>query len=1148
MASGMNFRVLLQLQAKEFEKGVNGVKKSLTSLKSTVKSLAGALGAGLGLGKLVSEIKDTAVKLSVAQATLKNVTDTTSEYADSLRYLNRISNAYGQDVLSLTKSYAQFRAAAKTSNLTLEQQRDIYEALVKASGAYHLSSEQTQYAMMALTQMISKGKVQMQELRLQLGNNLPGAFNIMTAAAYNAGIIMNNSTAEMEEAMQRGKVTADKVLPAFAEMLNQITAAADFNSLQSSLNRFSNSWTVLVGKIQAADIYQKLVDEGTTAFTWLGNNLTTAKENVLSVFNTILAFGIGKKLANSWKNATDNGLVYFNTMISNAGKLEKKMLELSTKIGADGRHGMVLGAGQKGQMMNGLDLDAKDQLELINKYNKAWLEHYEILKKVSKKNVFKEYAKGVGADYDKILQQTKEIDKYLEEMDKQMMSCEQAAGSVGWTLKTKVWSALQTIKSTLASMGIVAAISALIGLITKVVTHMKDVKAEAQRIASIFKEYEDSMKAVDTNVTKQGREIYNNLEIVKDTTKSEQVRKKALDEINKALGRVGDTQFTLKSNYDDITAAVDRWVQSLQTAARASKYADKYAEAAAKKEDLRTEKANIIARQQKAGNGWFGGKDSSGNYIDHRDDWDKILNTSLNKDFNRMKDIDKQIVEEDRVMNDANSHMQTLVEDVYKLDNAGADSGSGGSGGKGKSRIDKIKDALDDYSQKVNELNNQLKNGAISETEYSDELGKISETTWKAVAACDNLEGVLGTLGPKYKELAKEAKDGFQFAEAMAFVEAAIKEADKDAEKSLNDLMEKENKYYEKFREFLGKDMPEKKTRDTSKDYKAKKSDILSDQAKISSDYVSDLEAFRDELLAIKSEFGSLDPYLQKMLDKVIEKLKEAGKEAQDLKDKADIAEWIEDVENLNENLKNTKFDMIKDVSNTFDKIASGAHSMAEAFATLSDDELDEDTQNFFNKLDAGLSIMNETLQVWEMFQSIVEGVKKTEEAYGELKEALSAKEKIQTAAKLGMISEEAAAEAASVSTTVGAEMAKTAASETATTAKASEAVAGAASSVASVPYVGPILAAAAIATIVGLLSANLGKFAKGGIVGGSMTSGDKNLIRANSGEMILNKSQQGALYNALASGSLSGGGGEWRVRGTDLIKVINNTQNKLRG
>lgn len=1149
MASGMNFRVLLQLQAKEFEKGVKGVKKSLTSLKNTVKSLAGALGAGLGLGKLVSEIKNTAVKLSVAQATLKNVTDSTSEYADSIKYLNRISNAYGQDVLSLTKSYAQFRAAAKTSNLTLEQQRDIYEALTKASGAYHLSAEQTQYAMMALTQMISKGKVQMQELRLQLGNNLPGAFNIMTAAAYNAGIIMNNSTAEMEEAMQRGKVTADKVLPAFAEMLNQITEAADFNSLQSSLNRFSNSWTVLVGKIQAADIYQKLVDEGTTAFTWLGNNLTDIKNSVLAVFNSIIAFGIFKKLAEEWKNATDKGVVYFNTMLTNAVKLKKKMLELSTKIGADGRHGMVLGAGQKGQMMNWWDLDAKDQLELINKYNKAWLEHYDIMKKVSKKFIFKEYAKGVGADYDKILKQTKEIDKYLEEMNSQMSSGVQAAGSIGWTLKTKVWSTLQAISATIKSMGIIALISAIIGGISKIISNQKELKKEAERISNIYKEYEDSMKQVDTNVAKQGRQIYNNLELVKDTSKSEQVRKKALDEINKALGRVGDTQFTLKDNYDEITKSVDKWVQSLQTAARASKYADSYAEAMARKEELRTEKSNIIARQQKAGNGWFGGKDSRGNLIDHRDGWDKIFNSQLNKDFIRVGQIDKEIVETDRKANDANSHMQELAEDIYKLDSAGTTSGSGGSGGSGgKSGIDKVKDALDDYSEKVNELNNQLKNGAISQVEYSDELGKIAESTWKAVAASDNLETVLGTLGPKYKELAKEAKDGFQFAEAMAYVESAIKEADKDAEKSLNDLMEKENKYYEKFREFLGKDMPEKKTRDTSKDYKAKKSDILSDQAKISSDYVSDLEAFRDELLAIKSEFGSLDPYLEKMLDKVVAKLREAGKEAQDLKDKANIAEWIEDVEALNENLKNTKFDMVKDVSSTFDKIASGAHSMAEAFATLSDDELDEDTQNFFNKLDAGLSIMNETLQVWEMFQSIVEGVKKTEEAYGELKDALSAKEKIQTAAKLGMISEEAAAEAASVSTTVGAEMAKTAASETATTAKASEAVAGAASSVASVPYVGPILAAAAIATIVGLLSANLGKFAKGGIVGGSMTSGDKNLIRANSGEMILNKSQQGALYNALASGSLSGGGGEWRVRGTDLIKVINNTQNKMRG
>lgn len=89
----------------------------------------------------------------------------------------------------------------------------------------------------------------------------------------------------------------------------------------------------------------------------------------------------------------------------------------------------------------------------------------------------------------------------------------------------------------------------------------------------------------------------------------------------------------------------------------------------------------------------------------------------------------------------------------------------------------------------------------------------------------------------------------------------------------------------------------------------------------------------------------------------------------------------------------------------------------------------------------------------------------------------------------------------------------------------------------------------AAIATVMSTVvsvfanikSMTAGKFAEGGIVGGTSYSGDKLFAMVNSGEMILNKRQQGNLANML------GGGGqvEFHISGDSLVGVLNNRQNK---
>lgn len=87
---------------------------------------------------------------------------------------------------------------------------------------------------------------------------------------------------------------------------------------------------------------------------------------------------------------------------------------------------------------------------------------------------------------------------------------------------------------------------------------------------------------------------------------------------------------------------------------------------------------------------------------------------------------------------------------------------------------------------------------------------------------------------------------------------------------------------------------------------------------------------------------------------------------------------------------------------------------------------------------------------------------------------------------------------------------------------------------------------ASVAATIMGIF-ASLPKFATGGIVGGSGYSGDRQLIRANSGEMVITRAQQARLWSAISSsGSLGGGQVTFKISGQELHGVLKNYNNKI--
>ena len=145
----------------------------------------------------------------------------------------------GQSFQTTSNEYGKFAIAANEANFSLEATNKIFRSVAEASRVSKLSMDELKGVYLALTQMISKGKVTSEELRRQLGDRLPGAFNIMAKAV---GV----TTAELDKMMKEGKVLADeKTLSKFADELTKRYGAQLPQALKSTSFALDNFFNLL---------------------------------------------------------------------------------------------------------------------------------------------------------------------------------------------------------------------------------------------------------------------------------------------------------------------------------------------------------------------------------------------------------------------------------------------------------------------------------------------------------------------------------------------------------------------------------------------------------------------------------------------------------------------------------------------------------------------------------------------------------------------------------------------------------------------------------------------------------------------------------------------------------------------------------------
>ena len=103
----------------------------------------------------------------------------------------------------------------------MQQQKDLFDAFAKASTTLHLSTDNSNRALLALEQMFAKGKIQAQELRLQLGQAIPGA-----AARFQKAVMEMTKGTELQgksfdQLLKDGLLYTDQFLPAVTKALLQ---------------------------------------------------------------------------------------------------------------------------------------------------------------------------------------------------------------------------------------------------------------------------------------------------------------------------------------------------------------------------------------------------------------------------------------------------------------------------------------------------------------------------------------------------------------------------------------------------------------------------------------------------------------------------------------------------------------------------------------------------------------------------------------------------------------------------------------------------------------------------------------------------------------------------------------------------------------
>ncbi|HCP1285761.1 TPA: tape measure protein [Escherichia coli] len=197
-------------------------------------------------------------------------------------FVKNLADSSGVDQIETLSSFAKFSAGA--GDMNTGQKESLFSNVIGTSRLMGLSTDEINGILKAFEQMASKGKIQAEELRGQLGDRMAGAFQLFARS-------LGMTTEQLDAAMKNGKVLSKDVLPKVsAEMGRMIDKAGGWekiiNSTQTQLGRLSNSWNNNLALM--FDGSQEGLTDFTRSLTNLLNSLGGQSKNLGEHFGDLM--------------------------------------------------------------------------------------------------------------------------------------------------------------------------------------------------------------------------------------------------------------------------------------------------------------------------------------------------------------------------------------------------------------------------------------------------------------------------------------------------------------------------------------------------------------------------------------------------------------------------------------------------------------------------------------------------------------------------------------------------------------------------------------------------------------------------------------------------------------------------------------------
>lgn len=1189
MAGKLSFSIAINLLTEQFKKGANQVKSAFDGMKKQILGFAAVLGlGGMGLRNFIeatSAFEASISKLSAILGTtpdkIKDLTDNAKKLGETTKYTaSEAANLQIElaklgftknEILSATESVLKF---AEATDAGLAEAAALAGASIRMFGAEASESKRYVSAMSIATTksalsfaylrdaLPTVGPVakafnfEIEDTLALLGKLADSGFDASSAATATRNILLNLADSGGKLATALGGPV--KTLPELVSGLQKLKdKGVDLNTTLQLTDKRSvaafNAFLQSVDKI--APLREAITDvEGDLdqMASTMGDNVKGTMAGLGSAWEALMI-----KLSESTNGPLKDMIQWFTQLLRDIKSGFSGLVAFVITL-ISGKLIQVIGGFFKTQWtfitttVNKAKIAEEQKLLLAQKRieaekaleaTKTAYETTENGKRLASKSQLAKAEKALNAAS---LAEKRAIDAAKVASDKAAaLQTTSIWGKTANTIKlawAKVAITLKSLWSAVWPMALITAIGYVIGKLV-------NMRKEAKRVKNIFSEYEKELqKAGNTSEVSRMQSL---LKIMGD-------RKSKQAEINSAQAELKKMVDGEKLTQEELIKKVKERIALLKEAAMAEAAFGTVGEYTERNAKLAGDAGLSEKAMERLAKLYAGRTTSKENYHAYlgvqREEAEKSGNRkSLN--WYKIEDKLPEVYENLKVIDDATKRAgEHLAHTVTVLDTDDDDEDP---------KQTELQKATEQYAKSLRELDAKKELGLLTESEYYkavDDLAKKMLVEAKAsgdkeIVTSDYVKMLENALASplytnsmkvqdefnsvqktytKATELAKAKLDKKLISEdeyRQAIIDAALAAANSAI--SIEGVGDAADEFIKRMQGIVVKNtdktfqMPKLRQRDTTFDYKKTETDRLSEKVDIWIEYRDNL---KEKLSGVKDKTSDLAKEIQNELNNAIQN-------TDNLEDALKIAQVKQDVADFSKELNESLYSGVKNIASSSDRMVS-------AFENLRD---------VMNDVDA--SGWERIMAVWNAMTNTIDGIMsicKTIETLTELTNKLAkAKEKEEEIDKRKIVIDNLTTNTKItndvkevVSDTTTAE-AKKNNSKGVIAANTTEAATGAAKSVAGIPIVGLALAAGAVAAIIGLF-ASLPKFARGGVITGGPTSGDKILARVNAGEMILNSGQQSRLFEAINSGQLGGGKTlsstvTTKVRSKDLILTINN-------